>query len=250
MAAALASEVVECTARTLAEARVRIEFTRDLHFAWPEQRDRVRRRGGLLRPVAKLAKASAKQAGKAAWRHWMSDVDPRHQTAEGIIEPPTRRHMVDFGSYAELYKDGKRWGGRSGRSLATLEPWPEARGQIDLWWLLDALRGTVEARLEGEEALHGVPTRRIAARVDLARASALAPRGLQVPSVARFEELAALPLTVWIDREHVRRARFEEGDHGATTLTLDLLEFDPATADVDWDRLPTFRSPEEEAAGR
>src|SRR3954470_8811656 len=188
MAAELCREVVECAARTLAESRVRIELARDWQFAWPDERRRPRRQGGLLRPVGKLAKAAAKQAGKAAWHRWFDERDPGHLTAEGIMEPPARRHMIDFGSYAEVYKDGRRWGGRSGRSLATLDPWPPDR-QIDLWWLLEALGGVVDAKLEGEETLHGVACRRLAASVDLARASALAPDGLRVPSVERFEEL-------------------------------------------------------------
>jgi hypothetical protein len=231
-------KLVECVERTLSEPRVRIEFARDLSFERPEQRHEPRRHGGLLRPVGKLAKAAAKQAGGAIWRRWLSDA--LHVRAEGVIEPPTRRHMIDFGSFAEVYKDGTRWAGPSGGSLATLEPWPRAR-QIGIWWLLDVLRGTVDASIEGEETLHGVSTQRIAARVDLARASALAPRGLHVPSVGRFEELAALPITVWIDGERVRRIRFSEGDPASSTVTLDLVEFDPGTGDLDWERLPTFR---------
>jgi hypothetical protein len=225
---------------------VRIEFSRDMHFTWPQDRHGPRRRGGLLRPVGNLIKASGKVAGKAVWRHWMAGHNPGHLSAEGIIEPPERRHMIDFGSYAEVYKDGKRWGGRSGRPIATLDPWPPER-QVDLWWLLGALRGTTSAPLEGEETLHGALCRRVAAHVDLARASELARGGLHVPSVERFDQLSALPFTVWIDDEHVRRVRFSEGDMASSTLTLDLVEFEPGSSDLDWERLPTFRSPEEAA---
>src|SRR5436190_5260577 len=242
----LSDEVVACAERTLAFPRARIELSRDWRFMWPDRAHPPRRHGGLLRPLGKLAKAAAKQAGKAAWRHWAKDHDPGHLTAEGVIEPPARRHMIDFGSYAELYKDGKRWGGRSGRPIATLDPWPPDR-QIDLWWLLDVLRGATDASLEREEVLHGTTCRRLAVRVDLARASTLAPSGLHVPSVERFEELNALPVTVWIDGEHVRRVSFTEGDTTSSTLTLDIVGFDPATGALDWERLPTFRSPEEAA---
>src|SRR3954469_875786 len=244
--AGLADEVVACAERTLSVSRARIELSRELGFRWPRERPRVHRRGGLRRPVGRLAKAAGKTAGKAAWRHWAKEHDPGHLSAEGVIEPPARRHMIDFGSYAEIYKDGERWGGRSGRSLATLDPWPPDR-QIDLWWLLDALRGTTAATLEGQETLGGARCRRIAAQVDLGRASALTEGGLHVPSVARFEDLSALPLTVWIDDQHVRRVRFREGDPGSSTLTLDLVDFDPDAGDLDWRRLPTFRSPEEAA---
>src|SRR3954451_12018028 len=220
--AGLADEVVACAERTLSVSRARIELSRELVFRWPRDRPRVHRRGGLLRPVGRLAKAAGKTAGKAAWRHWAKEHDPGHLSAEGVIEPPARRHMIDFGSYAEIYKDGERWGGRSGRSLATLDPWPPDR-QIDLWWLLDALRGTTDAALEGHEAMHGAQTRRVAAHVDLARASELAQVGLHVPSVEWFEQLSALPFTVWIDDRHIRRVRFREGDMASNTLTLDLV---------------------------
>jgi hypothetical protein len=242
----LRDEVVGCAERTLSVAQVRIEFSRDMRFAWPQDRHRSPRRGGLLRPVGRAIKAVGKAAGKAAWRRWMDDRELGHLTAEGVIEPPARRHMIDFGSYAEVYMDGKRWGGRSGRPIATLDPWPPDR-QIDLWWLLDVLRGTTDATMEGEETLHGARCRRVAAQVDLARASAHAPDGLHVPSVERFEQLSALPITVWIDDQHVRRVRFREGDSASSTLTLHLVEFEPGLGDLDWERLPTFRSPEEAA---
>jgi hypothetical protein len=242
----LAGEVVACAERTLSVPRAGIELSRGWKFSWPQDRHTVRRRGGLLRPVGRLAKTAGKAAGKAAWRRWTEGHDPSHLSAEGLIEPAARRHMIDFGSYAEVYKDGKRWGGRSGRSLATLDPWPPDH-QIDLWWLLDALRGTTAARAEGEEALHGARCRRIAAQVDLARASALRDEGLRVPSVERFEDLNDLRFTVWIDALHIRRVVFREGDETSSTLTLDLTGFEPEANDIDWERLPTFRSPEEAA---
>src|SRR4051812_30841878 len=107
--AQLRDEVVACAERTLASPRARVELCRDLSFAWPKDRRRGGRRGGLLRPLGKLAKATGKAAAKAAWRHWAEGRDPGHMCAEGVIEPPERRHMLDFGHYAELYKDGKRW---------------------------------------------------------------------------------------------------------------------------------------------
>jgi hypothetical protein len=239
----LRDEVVACAERTLGVAQARIELSRDMRFTWPVDRDRPRRRGGLLRPVGSLVKAGGKRAGRAAWHHWMGVRDPGHLEAEGIVEPRARRYMIDFGSYAELYRDGTRWGGASGRPIGPLDPRPPDR-QIDLWWLLDVLRGTTEAIPEGEETLHGVTCRRVAARVDLARASALAPDGLHPPSVKRFEELGALPVTVWIDDRHVRRVRFTEGETASSTLTLDLLDFRATADDLDWERLPAFRPPE------
>ena len=241
--------MVACAERTLSASRVRVEFTRELAFPWPpEQSAARRRRGGLLRPVGKLAKA----AGKAAWRRWGPEDVFGHLSGEGVIEPASRRYMIDYGSFAELCKDGSCWNGRSGRPIATLPP-SSAMKQLELWWLLDVLRGTTGAVLEGKETLQGgVSCRRLAVEADLERASALVPGGLAVPRVERVGDLHALPLSVWIDGERVRCVRFHEPNPMSSSLTLELLEFEPAGefADLDWERLPTFRSPEEAAAVR
>jgi hypothetical protein len=233
----LVREVIACAERTLAAPRARIELDRRIDFAWPERPRIARRRGGVLRPVGELAK----RAGKAAWNHWFDGERFGHLTGEGIIEPPARRYMIDFGSYAEVYEQGARWGGGSGQPIGTRDPWPAER-QADVWWLLDVLRGVVDARVEAEDSLHGVPCRRVATRVDLSRASELSPGGLYVPKVRRYEELEALPVTTWIDGQHIRRVRFTDGDEASTTLTLDLVEFDPETGRIDWRRFPDFRS--------
>jgi hypothetical protein len=242
----LACEVVACVERTLAASSARIEYRRNLHIDWTSMRVGPRRRGGLLRPVGKVAKAGAKAAGAAAWRHLTKDMQHDFLFAEGYIEPAARRYMLDFSSYAEIHKDGERWGGRSGRPLVTLAPWPRDR-QVDIWWLLDALRGTTDATVDGVEPLHDATCRRLEAHVDLDRASAAAGGGLSVPSVARVEDLHALPITVWIDGQHVRRVRFQEGREASTTFVLDLYDFDAGTGELDWERLPSFRSPAEAA---
>jgi hypothetical protein len=75
------------------------------------------------------------------------------------------------------------------------------------------------------------------------RAAAASGEGLQPPSVDRFEELRALPVTVWIDGQHVRRIRFERGPQLRHRATLDLWEFGVPVGELNWSRLPTFRSP-------
>jgi hypothetical protein len=69
-----------------------------------------------------------------------------------------------------------------------------------------------------------------------------AGEGLRPPPVERFEELRALPVTVWIDGLHVRRVRFEDGAPLRHLMMLDLWEFGVPVEDLDWSRLPTFRS--------
>lgn len=63
------------------------------------------------------------------------------------------------------------------------------------------------------------------------------------PPVDRFEQLRALPVTVWIDGQHVRRIRFARGPASRQLTTLDLWAFGVPAGDLDWSRLPTFRSP-------
>src|SRR5262249_45829817 len=89
----------------------------------------------------------------------------------------------------------------------------------------------------------GTASRRFAAHVDLERASAATEDGLKPPPVERFEELRALPVTVWIDGQHVRRIRFESRPLPRHISTLDLWKFGVPAGDLDWSRLPTFRSP-------
>jgi hypothetical protein len=244
MADDLRDDVLACAERTLRGTQVRVTLKREFDFSMRERPSMSRRRGGLLRPVGKVVRAGATAAGKAAWRHWAEGEDFGHLDGEGIVEPAARRHMVDFGSFAELYKDGRQWNGPSGKPLATTDPWPTDSG-LDLWFLLDALLGTAAAEPEAEETLHGAHCRRVSARVDLVRAAERTAESPRVPSVNRFDQLRSLPITVWIDDRHVRRVRFREGDEVSMTLTLDLVDFDPAADDLDWDRLPTFRTPEE-----
>ncbi len=108
-------------------------------------------------------------------------------------------------------------------------------------WLLRLLPGTTDASREGTQTLHGTVCEKLAARVDMARASAASGEGLRSPAAEHFEELRALPVTVWIDAEHVRRIRIEH--HESRRLTLELWEFGVPVDELDWSRLPTFRSP-------
>jgi len=62
-----------------------------------------------------------------------------------------------------------------------------------------------------------------------------------------------LVLTVWIDGRHVRRVRFEDRAPKdlraeqrasvAKVLTLELWDFGVLVQELDWSRLPNFRTP-------
>ena len=206
-----------------------------------EQRWR-RRRGGLVPLLAKLAWSVVKVGWRVATRDAFHF---GHMQAKGIVEPVTGRWMIDFGSFAQI-NDGQRlFGGRSGRSLATLSPFPNTGRSGDMLWMLRVLLGTVDASAEGEDTLHGTRCERLAVRIDLEKASAATSSGLRVPQVDSFEELRALPATVWIDGKHIRRVQLDKIEH--RNLMLELWDCGIATDQFDWSRLPTFRSPGEAA---
>jgi len=180
-AAGRAEDIIACLDRTLAGPSARMRFTRETDFSASDIRRR-RRRGGLLRPVGKLAK----QVVKTGWKLSTHGFSFRHLAAEEFIEPASSRYAVDFGSYAELSIDGQLFGGLSGRALSTLDPWPKRMKMPDPWWMLAVLRGAAEADLEESEAVAGRSCKRFATRVDLERASQASPPGLYTPSAERF----------------------------------------------------------------
>lgn len=243
--AAAAREIIACTERTLAAASARVELHWEVKVApdaWPRPQGW---RGGVLR----FAVSAAKPLAKVWWAHATRRLESArgwpsgHMVSEGIAEPARGRYMIDYGAYAELHAEGKTFGGRSGLPLQRLQPRPE-RGRVgDVLWLLRLPTGTTSASLDGSDTLHGVVCRRLAAQVNMARASAASEHGLATPQVDRFEELQALPVTVWIDGQHLRRVRFEQTGQPSRTLTLDLWEIGIPVSELDWSRLPTFRSP-------
>jgi hypothetical protein len=228
--------IAEAEGRTRAAASARIELFIDHTWQMPPMP--TRRRGGLIRPLTTVAKAAGKRLLEAA----SGSFDFRHQTAAGFIDLRGRRYMLDYGSYARLYAEGKEWDGRSGRPLWTLPP---DEGELPTpLWLLDILTGLTSAADERAEDVRGTPCRCFKGTVDIARASKITPGGVAVPARGRFEDLLALPIEVCIDDRYVRRVGYR-AEH--RTATLELWEFGVSLAGLDWTRLPTFRSPEEAA---
>lgn len=237
-------EVVACAERTLAAPSVRIELHQEFGFwqaEWP-------RRPGWRGSVLGLAVKTGGLLLGAGWRLFIRRGANRglpfgQMVGEGIAEPARGRYMIDFGSVAQLYAGGKIFGGRSGRPVEAAYPLLRGQRVGEVLWLLRLLPGTTDASLDGTETIRGTACRRLAAHVDVERASAASEEGLRPPPVDRFEELRAVPVTVWIDGQHVRRVRFERGPPARQVTTLDLWEFGVPTGDLDWSRLPTFRSP-------
>jgi len=71
--------------------------------------------------------------------------------------------------------------------------------------------------------------------------------GIAAPARTRFEDLLALPVEVWIEDTQIRRIRFSFEGIEQHTDTLELWDFGVSLDDLDWTRLPTFRSPDEAA---
>ena len=228
-------QVAECVERTLSAESARIRVSHEPGALPPPRKPR--RRGGLLRPLVKPASALARTAFERATSEWMSF------EFEGFIEPSRRRYVLASSRpWCEIYKDEQRWTGRPGQPLSRLKP--VATGfPVDVWFLLDGLRGLDAATADGEEDVRGTPCTRLDVRVDLARASGAAPAGLRPPAVERFEDLLALPLTVSIDGTQIRRVRFEADSR---TSGLELWDFGVSTGDLDWFRLPAPLAQEED----
>ena len=239
-----AREVVACAERTLAAPSARIELRQELVLGraeWP-------RPPGWWGNVLRLAVKTGGLLMRAGWSLFVRRGPNRglafgQMLGEGFAEPAQNRYMIDFGSFAKLQAEGKTFGGRSGRPLQALHPWPVGELVGDVLWLLRLVPGTTDASADGTETIRGTACRRLAAHVDMERASAASEQGLRPPPVDRFEQLRALPVTVWIDGQHVRRIRFEHGPQARDVTTLDLWKFGVPVGDLDWSRLPTFRSP-------
>lgn len=216
--------------RTHQAGSARVEL--ETEHSWELPAFPHRRRGGLLRPVIDV--------GKAAGSRSFEKLQRRSLTGEGVVDLGGRRYMLDHGHWARLYADGHEWSGRSGRAIATLPA--GASALVSPLWLLDVLAGATQATDEGVEAVRGTPCRKLATIVDLGLASGRTPDGIVVPR-RRFEDLLAFPVSAWIDDTHVRRVRVCL-DH--ETDTISLWDFS-VSLDLDWTRLPEFRTPEQSA---
>jgi hypothetical protein len=234
------AEIAACAQRTLAASSARIALFSDVDVV----RTKPSARPGTAGRLARLV-------GRAVWGRVSGGADFRHAAAEGFLEPAVGRYMIDFGSYAEICADGVTFGGRSGRSLQTLRP--ASRHEGNVLWLLRLVPGTTDARLEGAETLRGSLCRKYTARVEVPRAvAASGTSGLPPQSGVVSPQPPVLALVVWIDDRHVRQVRFEDRvpkdlraeqrTSVAKVLTLELWDFGVLVQELDWSRLPDFRT--------
>jgi hypothetical protein len=209
-----ASEIIARVGRTLAEPSAHIEFRTDLNVPPFERR-------GSPGPMGRLAK----RAAKAVWAR-AGGKEFGHSVGDGILEPAAGRYMIDYGWYAQISTGGRIAGGQSGALVQPRHFRAEERSG-ELLWLLRLLPRTTEASPAGDEIVRGTLCRKFAVTAD------------------------SVPLTVWIDTEHVRRVQLEEhaqdpqprGRHVSRELTLELWDFGVSVETLDWSRLPSFRTP-------
>jgi hypothetical protein len=163
---------------------------------------------------------------------WVVKATSAARTADGVIEFHARRYMIDYGHYAVLHAGGQEWGGRSGRSLASLLARKDAHPVP--FWLLDLLDGVSAASEADHQEVRGAPCRRFTANVDGGHASVVLPSSW-------LDDPGGLQLEVWVDQNDVRRISLH-ADH--RTQTPELWDIGQRVDDLDWTHLPTFRSSE------
>ena len=139
---------------------------------------------------------------------------------------------------AVLVVEDRHWTGAPGEQIDRLSA--QTASAYQPLWLLNLLRGVVDAKKRGVVFLHGQTCTHFGAQVDLLRAAdALTyEMALPPPGVSQLQELKKVPVEVWIDGEgYVRRARHTAAG-GPSALTVDLSEFG-ILLPSDWSRLPS-----------
>jgi len=222
------AEVIACANATLAASSARIEIRTDTDLGRdpvPALRRPLRLRPGLIGRLTR-------RAARSALARVAPGADPAelrdhfvHQFGAGFIDFADARYLVDFGGYAQALVDGRRFGGLSGGPLGPryeIRPYKFRRDDP-----LDALRrlqSATAARWAGHERVRWTTCRVVTA------------------AVGEDE------FTVWIDGRRVQRFRtVERGSDryplATRTETVELWDFGVPVDELDWSRLPTFRSP-------
>ena len=222
------TEVIACANRTLAASSARIEIRDDTDLGRepvPALRRPLRRRPGLLGRLTR-------RAARSALARVAPETDPArlgesflHQFGAGFIEPAAGRYLVDFGGYAQVLVDGRRFGGLSGEPLGPrYELRPHRYRRDDPLDALRKLQGATTARWTGEERVRW--------------------------TTGRVAMVTAGPdeFTVWVDDQRILRFRTVERGTGRSvratkTETVELWDFGVPVDSLDWSRLPSFRTP-------
>jgi hypothetical protein len=183
--------------------------------------------------------------GRLLWRmlRWVLPRLVTHITKEpstGVVD--FQAHRCVFGSSrptwnSDLIIGNRHWSGSPGTTLAGLHDKPATTSQP--LWLVDLLRGVVDAREQAVEDIDGRSARRFLAHADLDHASAAASYTLAVPDDAeKHTDDGHVAVDVWIDDDgHIRRIRHARLAEPHASFTVDLTDFGAALPS-DWSRLP------------
>lgn len=142
-------------------------------------------------------------------------------------------------SKAEKIVGDRRWYGAPGATVDGLVASPAS--ELPPLWLVDLLRGVVDARQQGAETLDGHTARRFLAHADLNRAAEAISYQMAVSSdMDQGVDLTHMAVEVWVDDDdYIRRIRHASGNPGRSmfTSTLDLTELGIALPS-DWSQIP------------
>jgi len=139
-----------------------------------------------------------------------------------------------------LVVEDRLWRGAPGTAVESIAA--GTASPLQPLWLVDVLRGVVDASGRTQEALDGHNCSAFSAHADLNRAAAALPYRLAIPAAARqLEDLEQIRVELWVDDDgFIRRIRHTSTgrDAGTTTATVDLTDF-AVELPTDWSRLPS-----------
>jgi hypothetical protein len=217
------AEVIACADRTLSAPSARLQIRDDTETG-RDPEPAPRRRPGLVgrlagRAVKGLLGSAVADMTAAEFRKLLL-----HQYGAGFIEPAAGRYLIDFGGYAQVLVDGRRFGGLSGEPLGPrYEIRPHRFRRDDPLDALRKLQRATAARWAGTEQVRWMTCRVVA-------------------TTAGHKEF-----TVWLDDQHIQRFQTVERGSGRSaratrTETVELWDFGVPVDELDWSRLPTFRT--------
>jgi len=218
------AEVIACAGRTLSAPSARLQIRDDTETG-RDPEPAPRRRPGLVgrlagRAVKRLLGSAVADLTAAEFREFLL-----HQYGAGFIEPAAGRYLIDFGGYAQVLVDGRRFGGLSGEPLGPrYEIRPHRFRRDDPLDGLRKLQRATAARWAGTEQVRWTTCRVVAATVDDSE------------------------FTVWLGDQHIRRFQAVERGSGRSaratrTETVELWDFGVPVDELDWSHLPSFRTP-------
>jgi hypothetical protein len=222
----LADELAICAGATLAAPSARLGYLQDIRTSWTDPDGRE-----VPPPTPGAVGQLVRRLFNAARERFIPGVEFGHLEGDGFIEPSAGRYMIDFGSYAQVFADGKLFSGLAGRALESLRPVDRLSDPLELLSLIRMFATGAEAYLDGAERVRGTSCRKYSVHVEGESA-----------------------LTACVDGEHVRRIRLSETAssepvRGPVKLTvtkertIDLWDFGVSLENLDWSQLPDFSTP-------